>query len=165
MKQSCHCSYRIRSCRLRLFGIRIYKTFYRSSIINARLLRDLTLRASHNHYHKQNYSCRTAFRLHHFSRDLSFRALNFRGLSFRGARFHWFRLVWFRNYRNPSRFGFANYRNPSRFGFANYMNPTRFGFANYRNPSLFRFVSFRFPNYSKPTCRMSSKVRSKVNGK
>ena len=35
-----------------LFGIKIYKTFYWSSIINAGLLRDLTLGISHDHYHK-----------------------------------------------------------------------------------------------------------------
>ena len=45
-----------------LFGIKIYKTFYWSSIINAGLLRDLKLGVSH---------------------DMSFRDLKFRGLNFR----------------------------------------------------------------------------------
>ena len=35
-----------------LFGIKIYETFYLSSIINVGSLHDLTLGGSHDHYHK-----------------------------------------------------------------------------------------------------------------
>ena len=35
-----------------LFGIKIYKIFHGSPIINAVLLRDLTLWVSHDHYHR-----------------------------------------------------------------------------------------------------------------
>ena len=66
-----------------LFSIKIQETFYLSAIINAGLLRDLTLGISYdNNYREEIYTFmqNCVYNFNRFSRGLSFRGLMFRGL-------------------------------------------------------------------------------------